>query len=282
MPAVFAFADKVIGQPQTWIFAALGFITLFSRVISGSSAAPTAAALLTFVLPVTIPAPNSAIPYRLEGWGLSTGAAICAVMLLWPPRRRADLERQAAGALRAVADFLDADRGRLAERARLAREAVTGLGRRFLGTQHRPTGPTGPTAALASIPDELDWLLSFLAPSDELPALELACAEDAEAMAAAAAVLRASAERLEGRDGRPDFARLAAARDAVARALVRRLPALPADTPAGAVSQALEPPFRIRAVTYSARQVAGYALLATGSEAPELDDRDVVPPPPAG
>jgi uncharacterized membrane protein YccC len=90
--------------------------------------------------------------------------------------------------VRAVADFVDAERERLPELGRLAREAVDGLGRRFLGTQHRPTGPTGPTAALASIPDELDWLLSFLAPSPELPALELSCAEDAEAMAATANV----------------------------------------------------------------------------------------------
>ena len=334
MPAVFAFADKVIGQPQTSIFAAfgsfamlvlvefggpprtrlvayvglacvgacfitlgtlcsrnawlgagamllVGFATLFSGVISGYFAAASTGALLTFVLPVTISAPNSAIPDRLEGWGLASGAGICALMLLWPPRRRADLQREAAGALRAVADFLDAGQDQLAERARLAREAVDALGRRLLGTQHRPTGPTGPTAALASLPDELDWLLSFLAPSAELQPLELACAEDAEAMAAAAAVLRASAGRLEGHDERPDFARLEAARDAVAGALVRRLPELPTDTPAGAVAQALDPPFRIRAATYSARQVAGYALLATGAEAPELDHLDVVQPQPA-
>jgi uncharacterized membrane protein YccC len=144
--------------------------------------------------------------------------------------------------------------------------------------QHRPTGPTGRTAALASLPDELDWLLSFLVPSAELPALELACAEDSEAMAAAADVLRTSAERLEGREVRPDFARLDAARDAVARALVRRLPELPTDTPAGVVPQALEPPFRIRAVTYSARQVAAYALLASGTAVPELDHADVAHP----
>src|SRR5204862_1229985 len=167
----------------------------------------------------------------------------------------ADLQREAARALRAVADVVDSDLDGLAERARVAREAVDALGRRFLGTQHRPTGPTEPTAALASLPDELDWLLSFLAPSAELPALDLACAEDAEAMAAAAAVLRASAERLEGGDGRPDLARLETARDAVARALVRRLPELPTDTPAGMVPEALESPFRIRAATYSARQV---------------------------
>ena len=260
--------------------AVVGFGTLFSGVIGGYFAAASTGAILTFVLPVTIPAPNSAIPDRLEGWGLATGAAICAVMLLWPPRRRADLQHEAAGAMRTVADFVDARPEHLAERARLAREAVDHLGRRLLGTQHGPTGPTGPTAALASLPDELDWLLSFLAPSAGLETLELACAEDAEALAAAAAVLRAGAERLEGRDGQPDFARLDAARDAVALALVRRLPELPTDTPADAVPAALEGPFRIRAATYSARQVAGYALLASGADAPELDHRDLAQQPP--
>jgi uncharacterized membrane protein YccC len=258
--------------------AIVGFGTLFSGVISGYFAAGATGALLTFVLPVMIPVPNSAIPDRLEGWGLAVGVGICAVMLLWPARRRADLQRDAAGSLRAVADLLDSDRERLAERARLAREAVDSLGRRFLDTQHRPTGPIGPTAALASLPDELDWLLSFLGPLGELETLELASEEDAEAMAAAAAVLRASAERLEGRDELPDFARLDTARDAVAHALVRRLPELPTDTPAVVVPKALEPPFRIRAVTYSARQIGGYALLATGREAPELDRSDLAEP----
>jgi uncharacterized membrane protein YccC len=258
--------------------AAVGFGTLFSGVVSGYFAAAATGAILTFVLPVTIPASNSAIPDRLEGWGLATGAAICALMLLWPPGRRADLEREAARTLRDVADFVSADREQFAERARRARESVDGLGRRFLGTQHRPTGPTGPMAALASLPDELDWLLSSLAPSPESPALELACVEDAEAVAAAAAVLRASAARLEGGDERPDFDRLDAARDAVVRALVRRLPELPADTRADSLSEAVEPPFRIRAVSYSARQVAGYALLATGTDAPELGHHDLARP----
>jgi hypothetical protein len=161
--------------------------------------------------------------------------------------------------MRSVAAVVDADAEQLAERSRLAREAIGGLGRHVLGTQHRPTGPTGPTAALASLPDELDWLLSFLSPSAEPVALELACAEDEEAVTAAA-VLRASAERLARRDVRPDFARLDAARTAVARALVRRLPELPSDTPSGGVPRALGAPFRIRAATYSVLQVAGYAL----------------------
>ena len=111
MPAVFAFADTVIGQPQTSIFAAfgsfamlvlvdvegpplprlfaylalaavgatfitlgtlcsrnawlgagvmavIGFCVLMSGVINGYIAALSSGALLTFVLPVTIPAPK--------------------------------------------------------------------------------------------------------------------------------------------------------------------------------------------------------------------------------
>jgi hypothetical protein len=138
--------------------AGVGFVTLFSGVINGYFAAAATGALLTFVLPVTIPAPSSAIPDRLEGWALAAGAGICAHMFLWPPRRRADLRRDAAGALRAVANLLDAGREQLANRARVAREAVDALGRRLLGTPHRPTGPTGAMAALAELPDELDWL----------------------------------------------------------------------------------------------------------------------------
>ena len=326
MPAVFAFADKVIAKPQTsflaafgsfavlvlvefsgpwrtrllaylslaaagavyitigticsrnaWLgagaMAAVGFVTLFSGLLGGYFAAASTGVMLTFVLPVTIPAPNSAIPDRLEGWGLATGVGITAVMLIWPPRQRADLRKAAAAALRTVADFVDAARDQLAERAVAAREAVDGLGRTFLGTQHRPTGPTASTAALSSLPDELDWLLSFLTPASELPALEAASAEDEEALAATADVLRVSATRLEGGDERPDFARLDAARDAVAHVLIQRLPDVPdLDT--------LDPPFRIRVVTYSTRQIGGYALLATGAETPELEHRGIAQPSP--
>src|SRR5690349_19531751 len=193
MPAVFALADKVIGQPQTSLFAAfgsfallvlveftgpprtrlvayvglacvgatfvtlgtlcsrnawlaagamavVGFATLFAGVINGYVAAGATGALLAFVLPVTLRAPNSAIPERLEGWALAAGAGISALMLFWPPRRRADFQRRAAEALRAVADLLDAGRETWAQRARVARASVDQLGRRLLGAQHRPTG----------------------------------------------------------------------------------------------------------------------------------------------
>src|SRR5436309_4125728 len=238
--------------------AVIGFVTLLAGAINGYFAAASTGALLTFVLPVTLPAPNSAIPDRLEGWALASAFGICAVMLLWPPRRRTDLRRAAASTLSSVAELLEAGREEQAELATRAREAVDGLGRRLRGTQHRPTGPVGPMAALASLPDELDWLLSFLPPSTESLSVE-----DGQAMSGAAEVLRASADRLEGRDVRVDVSPLDAARDAVANALARRLDRLPDD------AQALQPAFRVRAATYAARQVAVYALRATGGEPTE-------------
>ncbi len=258
--------------------AVVGFGTLFSAVLGGYFPAAATGALLTFVLPVTLPAPNSAIPDRLEGWGLAAGAGIAAAMLLWPVRRRADQRREAAGALRAVAALVEASSGQAAELARLAREAVDDLGRRFLGTQHRPTGPTGPTVALASFPEELDWLLTFVGPSGIAAPLELACAEDEEAIAAMASVLHASAERLDGSDAQPDLARLDEARDAVARALMSRLSELPPSTGDDALTEALDAPFRVRVASYSVRQLAAYALIATGSEPPGLDDFDLARP----
>src|SRR5438876_4492275 len=162
MPSVFAFADKVIGNPQTAIFAAfgsfamlvlvdftgpmrsrfvaylvlacvgagnivlgtfcsrnawlaaaamavIGFASLFSGVINGYFAAAGTSALLTFILPVTIPASLSEVPARLEGWGLAAAAAICAQMLLWPLRPRATLRSDAAGACEALADLAETE-----------------------------------------------------------------------------------------------------------------------------------------------------------------------------
>src|SRR5204862_437044 len=137
IPAVFALTDKVIAQPQvsllaafgsfaivvftefagTWrarllayaslgavgalyitlgtlcsrtpwigavVMAAVGFATLFSGVLGGYFAAGATGAILTFVLPLTIPAANSVIPQRLAGWGIAVGAGICAVIRRLP------------------------------------------------------------------------------------------------------------------------------------------------------------------------------------------------------
>ena len=259
--------------------ALVGFAILFSGVINGYFAAGGTAAMLTFVLPVTIPAPLSVVPDRLEGWALAAAAGICAHMLLWPARPRATLRSDAARACTALADLAEpepaGDLSTVEARNRAARDAVESLRRGFLATPHRPAGPTGPTAALASLVDELDWLLSFLVPRVDLPSLDLCHEENTEAMAATVAVLRAGAATLAGGDEQPDFHRLDDAREAVAQALARRISTSPTVADDEGFGSALEPTFRIRVITYTARQVAGYALLASGVVVSDLDDLDV-------
>jgi uncharacterized membrane protein YccC len=256
----------------TAAMAVVGFAILFSGVINGYFAAAGTPAILTFVLPVTIAAPMSAVPARLEGWALAAGAAILAHTFLWPAPSRAALRADAARACKALADL--ADPGLASDRsAAAAREAVADLRGRFLATPHRPAGPTGPTAALAALVDELDWLLSFLVPG--AGSLELCRDENSEAMAATVSVLRACAARLDGLEEQPDLHRLDEAREAVAQALVRRIREMPIVPGEEALLAALDPAFRVRASSYSARQVAGYALLASGATTLGFDDLDV-------
>jgi uncharacterized membrane protein YccC len=263
--------------------AAVGFVILFSGVINGYFAAGGTAAILAFILPVAIPAPVSAIPWRLAGWGLAAGAAICAVMLIWPPQRGGTLHRDAASACRALAELAEAvfagDQETAQARARAAHAAVDGLRNRLAETPHRPTGPTGQAAALAGLIDELGWLVRSLAAVTATPQAELCRPENGESMAATAAVLRASAARLAGRDERPDTARLERAQQAAAQALARQVSVLPDVGDDQAVEALLECSFRTRVIASGTRQIASYALAATGGPATPSPDGA---PPPAG
>jgi uncharacterized membrane protein YccC len=257
--------------------AVLGFLVLLSGVISGYFAAARIAALLTFILPVSIPAPPAAIPARLEGWALAASVGICAVMLLWPSQPRDRLRAGAARATRALADLVDSelsgDPSAITARADAANAAVGEFRRSFVATPYRPTGPTGSAEALAFLVDELDWLLSFAGPTPGgVEARSEPCRqENCEVMAAAVAVLRASAANLDGERRRPDLDRLDRAREAVARTLAQRVVDSPALQEEAALRSALEPSFRMRELSYAAREVGVNALLASGAAAPEVE-----------
>jgi uncharacterized membrane protein YccC len=274
--AVFVVLGTLFSQ-DPWLaasaMAVVGFIVLFAGVLNGYVAAAATPALLAFLLPVTLPAPVSDLPDRLLGWAIASIAAIAAQMLIWPPPERDELRRDAARASTALADLADrqlaGDRAGIDDRVGAARTAVGGLRRRFLATPHRPTGPTGRAAALASLVDELDWLLGALVPGDDAPATEWSPKENADVMATSITVLRAAAARLEGQDARVDLARLDAAREAAARAVARTI-SEPANLPDDdALEAALEPVARARAISSSVHQVAVQALLASGAPAAE-------------
>ena len=270
--AVLVVVGTVCSQ-NPWLAAAamavVGFAILFSGVINGYFAAGGPAVILAFVLSVAVPAPLSAIPWRLAGWGLAAAAGICAVMLLWPPRRTETLRGDAARGAAALADLADSvfltDRQAVARRASAARDVVDGLRQRLQDTQHRPTGPTGQAAALAALVDELGWLLTSLLAITESSGAELCQTENGETMTAAAAVLRASGEQLAGRDAQPDLARLEHAQQAMVHALVHRISQLPAALDDQALEAQLGRSFRVRGIAYTSRQIAAYALAASGS-----------------
>jgi uncharacterized membrane protein YccC len=322
MPAVFGFADGVIGQPDTTLFAAfgsfallvfadfggpprkrltaylglavtgailitlgtlcsrtpvaavagmavVGFVVLFSGVISGYFAAARRAALLAFILSVAVPAAPSAILDRLEGWGLAAAVGISAVMLIWPAHPRDTLRAGAARATRALADLLDSEiSGDASQRAVLAdaaAAAVRDLRHSFVAMPYRPTGPTGATEALAFLVNELDWLLPLASsgPAEAEPVTEPCRDENLVVLAAAVAALRASAEALEGRPQPPDLDRLERARETAARTLVRRLDDLQLVGHAGRLGAALDPSFRMREISFGAREVEVNALVAS-------------------
>lgn len=327
MPAVFAFADQVIRQPQTALFAAfgsfamlvlasfsgpprsrftaylslgiggvalvalgtacsgnawlaagamavVGFVILFSGVINGYFAAGGTAAVLVFVLSVSVPAPVSAIGLRLAGWGLAAGVGLLAVMLIWPPRERATLRADAARGCLTLADLADSlcgDRAAEATQLDAARESMKSLGGRLTTTPHRPTGPTGPTAALAGLIDELTWLFRSLEMMAGAPPGDLCVAENSAAIRAVAAVLRACAGELDGRPelsdrdqtGKQPVQRLEHARETAAQLLARRVAEQPHIPDEEALQAQVDRGFRVYTISYTARQIAGYARAAS-------------------
>ena len=149
--------------------AVVGFLILLSGVMGGYFAAARTAALLPFIVSISISAPPAAIPARLEGWALAASVGIGAVMLLWPSQPRDMLRAGAARATRALADLVDSelfgDPPAITARADAANAAVGEFRRDFVTTPYRPTGPTGSAEALAFLVDQLDWLLSFASPT---------------------------------------------------------------------------------------------------------------------
>lgn len=324
MPAVFAFADKVIQDSDTTLFAAfgsfailvladfggpwrrrlaaylalaaagavlitlgtlcsqtpwlaiaamavVGFAILFSGTISAYFAAAGLAALLLFIIPVAFPGPPSAIPARLEGWAMAASAGICAVMLLWPSQPRDRLRAGAGAASRALADLLDSElsgnRSAIATGTATGSAAVSDLRRSFVATPYRPSGPTGSTEALAFLVDAFEWLLSVVsATASGIESRSEPCRdENREVMAASVAVLRASAANLDGERRQPDLDRLERAREAVVGSLVQKVTDLPGPEDGVALPTLLEPTFRMRELSFVAREIGVNSLLASGT-----------------
>jgi len=271
--------------------AVAGFAVIFAGVVSSVLAGASTALLLAFILPVSLPAPASAVPARLAGWGLAGGAALVAIVLLWPAPVRDPLRGAAAAACRALAARLRAgiayllsdqdeqfarDRDHAAAQADQAAEALRGA---FLAAPYRPTGLSTPARTTVRLVDELAWLNSIVIQ----PGLHRDGAIRAvlRVKEAAAAVLDRAADLLDARGGSSGELIAAAAELAAARAEmqdgvmtdppVRSRP--PADDPAGEFITSLDPAFRAEELSYAVWLIARNVEWTAAAERRSWRDR---------
>lgn len=211
--------------------AVVGFVVLFSGVVSSVLAGAGTSLLLAFILSVATPASLSALPDRLAGVSIAAAAAVFAVWLLWPKPWVDPLAAPAAHVCRAAAAQLRSEAQDSIEVCAVRTEhtatLIDELRRTFTATPYRPTGLSTGSRALVRLVDELTWLSAILddpgpagAPGDD--------AESAAVHLAAAEVLERCAELLEDpkREGLP--AATDVLHDAVATLEVRAVDRLPA------------------------------------------------------
>ena len=247
----------------------VAFAILFAGVLDDYVAAAHAAAMLTFVLPVMVPADAGAIPMRLAGWGLAGALCVPAALLLWPRRPHSAVRGRAGESARLLAELVEARsagaRAAGDAAAESARAATLALRDRFVSMTQRPSGTTGPTAALARLIDDLGWLNRI---ADRVPALAgapAACSyERAEIEVAAPAVLRGVAAHLDGAPSHAalDLKRLREAHEALGRAELAHFESLQPGRDETEATAELDEAYRLHELSLGTLQAGRDALQA--------------------
>jgi uncharacterized membrane protein YccC len=142
--------------------AFVGFGVLFVGVAAPQAATASTAALLLFVLPVSVVQPPSAVGPRLLGWTIAAAVSIPACLLIWPAPWHDNLRRRLASAVDAVARVARArSEGRSDAGAQAAvSEELTRLRSQFSGTPYPPTGAAAGAVALSKLVGRVEWVAS--------------------------------------------------------------------------------------------------------------------------
>ncbi|WP_141861682.1 FUSC family protein [Kribbella jejuensis] len=179
--------------------AVVGFVVLFSGVVSSVLAGAGTSLLLSFILSVATPGSLSTLPDRLAGVAIAAVAAVVAVSFLWPRTSVDPLDAPAAKVCRAAAAQLRSealDSGDVCVVRRQATATATDeLRRAFTATPYRPTGLSTGSRALVRLVDELTWLSAII--DEHGPEATTCDPESAAVHLTAADVLEYSADLLE-------------------------------------------------------------------------------------
>ncbi|MFC5954103.1 FUSC family protein [Streptomyces pratens] len=288
-----------LASRSVWIATAatlvVGFVVLFSGVVSSVLAGATTSLLLAFILPVSSPAPLTQLPDRLIGVLLAAGTSAIAVWLLWARTQADPLSAPAARVCRAAAVQLrtDADyfTGRAAGPAfgecracaQETRSSTQQLQQAFTATPYRPTSLSTGSRALVRLIDELTWLSAILA--EAAPDVEdgsTGTRQSSVVRRAAAAVLELAAEMLDDPRSTPD--RLRAGVEELRHALttledgaVNRLP-MPGGGSGGrhgldTLVDSLDVTFRAQEVAFVVLQIARNVDIARTADHRSWPDR---------
>ena len=249
--------------------ALVAFGVLFAGVVSSVLAGATTSLLLSFILPVSLAAPASAIPDRLAGWGAAGAAALLAIALLWPAPARDPVRGAAIAGCRALAARL---RARATERdAAIARadDAVEALQAVFFATPYRPTGLSTAARAVVRLVDELRWLNTLVLHAAPDRHAATADSRAGAVKSAAALVLEQCADLLDAPQRSADalhaaLAELHARLGELERSATLKLPA--GVTGNGDVISALDPSFRAQELSFVVSQIAANVDWAAAAE----------------
>jgi uncharacterized membrane protein YccC len=275
----------------------VGFGVLFAGIVAPQAATATTAALLTFVLPVAVAQPVSAIGPRLIGWTIAAAFCISACMFLWPPPWHDNLRRRLAAAISAVARLADA-RSRGDEDAQAYADVADGLRQlqqQFSATPYPPTGAASGAVALSKLVGRVEWVAGNSAMiGDEHWSTEPIPARAVTEQVAE--TLHKSAALICDGEGHPvnDPARIEALQQATRELDQLMTAALEADVtsltesenalapdagpggePVGdeSIAGTLDPGFHARALGFATEMVADATLEAAGAEAAVIDRR---------
>ena len=141
--------------------AVIGFLIVFAGTVSAAAAACTRAALLAFVLSLTVPAPFSQVWLRLGGWAIAALVCIPAALLLWPPAYHDDLRVKVAAVCRSIAALLRSS-SVTADEVESSKVAVRSLREVYRRTETRPVGLSTGSRYLIRVIEGLEWLRSVV------------------------------------------------------------------------------------------------------------------------
>ncbi len=275
------------------VMAVVGFGVLFAGVVSPQAATASTAALLTFVLPVAVAQPTSAIGPRLLGWVIAAGFCIPACMLVWPTPWHDNLRNRLSATVSAVGLLVAAlAEGRPDPEAHAAvTSELSRLRAQFAGTPYPPTGAAAAAVALSKLVGRVEWVsANAVLISDESASAELSSVRDV--IGAVAETLRLSASLICDHQGYPiDDAGLVQAVQESSRQLEHVLETAwndkvsslvdlepngdaaqrfgPGSGPidrCGGNASSLDPSFRFRALGLATEMVADAALEAAGAQ----------------